>query len=151
MSIASEIRDALHKTPNLTAGELMKACPSAKNSTQVSGALVVMIERREVIRTGDRGAYQHCLNDDYVPTGSGNGKKKRSSTRSAKKSQRTAAKLQRKTAVLAPAHVEPDDNYVVALQADGSVFLLDKADGTYQTLPGAVVQQIISLAGLVAR
>jgi hypothetical protein len=157
MSVASEVRAALIKQPGLSHADILEECSGDTQSKALATTLKQMLDRGEVTREGNPGTYTYTLVADYKG-GHGNASTPRpnaarpvSKAPRKPKSQPTTAKSQRKTAISVPARVEPDDNHVVALQADGSVFLLDKSDGTYQTLPGGVVQQIISLAGLVVR
>jgi hypothetical protein len=164
VSTAKEVRAALTKQPSLSPGEILEACSGDVNTKLLATVLKQMLDRGEVTREGTPGAFIYDLVPGYKggrgsdSTPPPKASKPAKAPKEAKaiapaartKSQRTAAKVQRKTAVSVPVRVEPDDNHVVALQADGSVFLLDKSDGTYQSLPPGVVRQIMQLSSLRA-
>jgi hypothetical protein len=169
MSIVTEIRDALLKTPGLTAGDLLEACPSASNTTEVSGTLFSMIERGEVLREGQRGSYQHSLVEGYTPKRSAEtapppktkpAKKAAAAKNAAKKaapkvqpetakSQRTAAKRTRVVLATVPAVIEPIDTHWVALQANGNVLIMEKESGEFSELPPHVAAQVANLIRVV--
>jgi hypothetical protein len=152
MSIRDEIRAAIADGKPFCAGGILARVPGCENDrAKLSQNLSALKTEGKIRRAGivdDEAGYML----DFWPLSA-----EGTTLRAAKgkgapktKSQRTAAKSQRKTAVSVPVRVEPDDNHVVALQADGSVFLLDKSDGTYQSLPPGVVRQILQLSSLRA-
>jgi hypothetical protein len=158
MSIATEVRAALTKQRGIGIADILEECSGDVMTNHLGTVLKQMLDRGEVTRQGTPGTYTYELVPDYT-SGRSTSSTPHKATKPAieraetapaapKKSQRKTAKVQRKTAVSVPARIEPDDNHVVALQADGSVFLLDKADGSYQSLPPAVVQQIVQLASV---
>jgi phosphatidylserine decarboxylase len=170
MSIREEIRNAIKNGQPFSAGSILASVPSCEaDRAKLSQNLSALKTDGKIRRAGildDEAAYTI---DDWPVSAEGSTLRRAPAKKRAEKfldsppyveppniaktprkpkSQRKTAKSQRKTAVSVPVRIEPDDEHVVALQADGSVFLLDKSDGTYQSLPPVVVQQILQLAGV---
>jgi len=175
MSIRDEIRAAIKDGQPFSAGGILARVPSVEGDrAKLSQNISALKSEGKVRRAGildDEAAYAL---DDWPARDDGTSVRRKPAKKRAEKfldsppyvepplkaakpprkpkSQPGAAKSQRKPAVSlpVPVRVEPDDEFVVALQADGSVFLLDKSDGTYQSLPPTVVRQILQLASVRA-
>lgn len=169
MSIRDEIRIAIKNGEPFSASSILAKVPSCEGDrAKLAQNIAALKSDGKIRRAGildDEAAYAL---DDWPARDDGTSVRRTPAAKTAKatpppkadppaskaprkpKSQRQAAKVQRKTAVSlpVPVRVEPDDDYVVALQADGSVFLLEKADGSYQSLPPTVVRQILQLASV---
>lgn len=172
MSLAQQIRDALtnlKQGASLSVSELAELCDEATSNTGIASLMHSAVARGEVIRTGAPGEYRYQANPSYTPADRGSAvsagiKRKR---KAAAKPPKSPAKAPRKARASKPPKadkpatttlhralrvVEPTlDTHVVALQADGGVFVMDKASGEYHTVPPLVAREIARLHTLVAR
>jgi len=175
MSLAQQIRDALgnlKQGASLSVSELAELCDEATSSTGIASLMHSAVARGEVIRTGAPGEYRYQANPAYTPADRG-AAVAAGITRRRKadaKPPKTKAKAPRKPRAPKPPKppkagkpvtttpqralrvVEPTlDTHVVALQADGGVFVMDRASGEYHTVPPLVAREIARPHTLVAR